>query len=378
MNRPRHAENLVLGAGPAGLAVGACLRMQGAPAVLLEAAENVGASWRRHYQRLHLHTARNQSTLPGMKYPPGTPRFPSREQVLDYLERYVHRFRLDVRFNRRAVRAWRADGRWHVDTDGGEHWTAGRLIVATGRNAVPTTPAWPGLDSYPGTVLHSREYWNGEPFRGQRVLVAGFGNSGGEIALDLAEHGARPTVSVRGPVNVVPREIFGIPALTLGIALSKLPARVADALAAPLLRLVRGNLNEYGIVAAGYGANWQLEAHQKVPVIDVGTLELIRRGAIAVRPGVDAVDGFEVVFRHGRRERFDALVLATGYRPAVASLLGDRHPALDGEGMPRCSGSSCGEPGLYFCGFRVPRTGVLREIGIEARRIAEDVAQRRD
>ena len=79
-------------------------------------------------------------------------------------------------------------------------------------------------------MLHSDEYTNGEPFRGRRVLVVGFGNSGGEIAIDLCEHGAHTSLAVRGAVNVIPRELFGIPILAIGILQSRLPPRTESTL----------------------------------------------------------------------------------------------------------------------------------------------------
>ena len=97
------------------------------------------------------------------------------------------------------------------------------VVIATGWADYPYSPTWPGMETFDGPILHSSRYRNPGPYRGQRVLVVGFGNSGGEIALDLAEAGVDVTVSVRGPVNILPRDLLGLPILDFAIAESRLP-----------------------------------------------------------------------------------------------------------------------------------------------------------
>jgi cation diffusion facilitator CzcD-associated flavoprotein CzcO len=120
--------------------------------------------------------------------------------------------------------------------------------------------------------MHSSEYRNGELFRGKKVLVVGFGNSGGEIAIDLWEHGVQVGLSVRGGVNVIPRELFGIPILTISILQSQMPARLADAVNAFLLRFVIGDLTQYGLRKLPYGPITQMRRDAHIPLIDVGTV----------------------------------------------------------------------------------------------------------
>jgi cation diffusion facilitator CzcD-associated flavoprotein CzcO len=247
--------------------------------------------------------------------------------------------------------------------------------VATGYCREPCLPDWPGQSAYTGAYLHSSQYRNGEPFRGQPVLVVGFGNSGGEIAIDLREHGARPSLAVRGPVNVIPRELLGIPILAIGLVQDKLPPRLADALNAPILRLAVGDLSRYGLRSARRGPMSQIKRDARIPLIDVGTLNLIERGQIAVRPGIDRFTADGVVFTDGRHERYAAVILATGYRPRVDAFLQGATGALDAEGAPLSSGRQAALPGLYFCGFYVAPTGMLRQIAQEARRISASIAK---
>jgi cation diffusion facilitator CzcD-associated flavoprotein CzcO len=124
------------------------------------------------------------------------------------------------------------------------------------------------------------------------VLVVGFGNSGGEIALDLWEHGASAVeIAVRGPVNILPRDLFGLPLEAIAMAEQILPPRIADALNAPIVRLCMGDLRRYGLRQAADGPISQIRTRGRIPVIDVGTVQLIKMGAVPVRPGVSEFRG---------------------------------------------------------------------------------------
>lgn len=372
----RHCESLVIGAGPAGLAVGACLRRCGVPFQVVEQADTIGASWRRHYDRLHLHTDRSHSALPYFAFPKGTPRYPSRDQVISYLERYAEHFGIAPNVGQRVERVQFRDGEW-ITTTGVSVYRSRYVVVATGYNAVPHLPDWPGREIFGRRVLHSSEYRNGEAFRGQNVLVVGLGNSGGEIAIDLCEHGARVAIAVRGALNVIPREILGLPVLAISIGLSRLPARVADLLAAPLIRLTVGDISTLGLRKFPVGPITQIETTSKVPLIDIGTLRFVREGRIAVLGGVRSLGGAgAVTFDDGSVRDFDAIVLATGFRPALERFLEPGACAVSRTAGRNVSGTA-GRGGLYFCGFRISPTGMLRDIGIEARWIANDIVSRK-
>jgi indole-3-pyruvate monooxygenase len=370
------SECVVVGAGPAGLAAAACLRRAGVDAVVLEQAAAVGSAWRSHYDRLHLHTDRSSSALPFMRFDAQVPRYPSRRQVVDYLESYARAQGIAPRFGVPLESARRVDDGWNIRTgDGGLR--ARNLVFATGYTRVPALPDWAANPSFRGEVLHSSAYRNGAAFEGRRVLVVGFGNSGGEIAMDLHEHGARADIAIRSPVNVVPRDLFGLPILTISIFQSWMPPALADALNAPVLRIAVGDLSRYGVPKPRRGALRQIRESARVPLIDVGTVRLIKRGDIGVRPGVAAFTEDGVRFADGRDGAYDAVVLATGYRPRLDALLPESGSDVLRDGAPLASGTEAAQPGLFFCGYRVAATGMLREIGIEARRIAAAVAARR-
>ena len=368
-------EAIIVGAGPAGLACAACLRQADVHAMILEKAGAVGAVWRRHYDRLHLHTDRGHSGLPGLAMPKTYPRYPARAQVVEYLERYAAILDLRPCFGVEVRRVGRKDGAWCVETSAGS-LTAPNVIVATGFADWPYRPRWPGEDRFGGDIRHSTDYRNPVPYVGKRVLVVGLGNSGGEIAFDLAEAGVAVTVAVRGPVNIVPRDLLGIPIMNVAILLRLLPPRVAAALSALVVRLSIGSLRRLGLRRGDAGPLSSVADSGRVPLLDFGTVAKIRDGSIAVRPDIRALDAGIVEFVDGRREVFDAIIAATGFRPDLRELLPRAEVTLRKGGMPRLSGAPTSEPGLYFCGFYISPTGQLREIGMEAQRIADHISKR--
>jgi len=362
-------DAIVIGAGPAGLASAAALKAKGLAPAILEKSDAVGAVWRRHYDRLHLHTDRGHSGLPGLPIPKSFGRYPSRAQFLSYIESYADRFDLCPVFKTEVREVRRRGSGWLADA-GTRAWFAPIVVIATGFASYPYSPTWPGMEAFDGQILHSSRYHNAAPFVGQRVLVVGFGNSGGEIAVDLAEAGVDVTLSVRGPVQIIPRELLGLPILTIAIAQRRLPARITDLLNAPSLRLAVGSLDKLGLKRAAKGPRQMVEEDGRVPLIDVGTVAAIRAGRIKVRGDIARFSEKKAAFASAPPEPFDAVVLATGFRPDLRALLPGAKGVLNEAGRPLVSGKPTAEPGLFFCGAIVVPTGQLREIGIEALRIA--------
>lgn len=366
------AETLIIGASAAGLAVARCLQRRGATYTLIEKNHVVGGVWRNHYDRLHLHTSKGLSALPDRPFGSHVPKYPARDQLVAYLEAYAAEFGLKPRFGEEAHSVRRTADGWQALT-AENRYRASNVVIATGYARKPHRPAWPDMETYSGGLLHSSQYRNGAPYAGQRVLVIGCGNSGAEIALDLAEHGAHAALSVRGPVHVVPRDLLGLPILTWSIVLSRLPLPAADLLSAPLIRLSVGDLSVYGLRKPPYGPLTQIAERGRIPVIDVGTVAAIKAGRIVVHRGVERFTDDGVLFVDGQKAPFDAVILATGYRPALADFLQDVGEVTDEIGAPRVSGQESELPGLYFCGFYVSPAGMLHEIANEAPRIAQQI-----
>lgn len=377
-------ETVIVGGGPAGLAVAGRLARLGRPYVLLEQADRVGDAWHRHYERLRLHTVHETSHLPHRRFPEGTPRYVARAAFVDYLEDYRRAMGIEPRLGEEVVRVGRdgdggADGsnggRWRTESATGAAFASEHVVVATGFNRVPNTPSWPGIDEFAGSVEHSRTYRSGEPWLDRDVLVVGMGNTGAEIALDLFEHGARPAISVRGPVNVVPRDVLGRPTQLSAIALARLPDRLGDALGLLLRKLTVGDLSPWGIEAPDVPPAAQIRLHGKTPVIDVGTLARIRDGSIAVRPAIERFTAEGVRFTDGRKDRYDHVVLATGYRSRVEDFVEGGEALLNRHGHPAEVSPGGRHRGLHFVGFDGYSVGgLLRTIHRDSGRASEAIA----
>lgn len=371
--QPIRCETLIIGAGPAGLAIAGQLAHYKLPFTIIEASEHIGFSWRTHYDRLHLHTVKEHSGLPHFPFPDDTPVYPARLDVVDYLEDYAAHFGITPLFNQQVQHIRRqADGQWQVQT-GTDTFLARQVIVATGYNRVPNQPELPGQLSFRGIIWHSRDYRNGSPFRDENVLVVGMGNTGAELALDLYEYGARPVISVRNPVNIVKRDTFGRPAQPSAIFLSKFPDWLYD-LASGLSQRVGGlgDLSAYGLKKPPYPPSYQIRKLGKIPVIDIGTVDAIKAGHIGVKPGIQQINRETVTFTDGSELPFDAIILATGYRPGLQTLLGNDLSAqvLNEKGYARQLWSD--QPaakGLYFLGFATPLTGILRGVRLDSEKI---------
>lgn len=362
-------DAIIVGAGPAGLAAAAALKARGRDPIIFEKSAVVGSVWRRHYDRLHLHTDRTRSGLPGLAMPTAYGRYPSRIQVVEYLEAYATKFALKPVFNA-SVSAIRRDGnRWRAEV-GAETFVAPIVVVATGSAEFPHSPNWPGMKDFVGPILHSSLYRNPATFGGKRVLVVGYGNSGAEIALDLSEAAVDVALAVRSPVNVIPRELFGRPILAWSLAGRLFSARMADKINAPLLRLAIGSIEKLDLKRSSKGPLQSLQEEGRVPVIDIGTLEAIRGRRIKLRGDVASFTRESVIFEQSPAERFDAVILATGFRPDLRPLLPDAKGVLSNSGTPLVSGAPTVEPGLFFCGAIPSALGQLRQIGIDAARIA--------
>jgi cation diffusion facilitator CzcD-associated flavoprotein CzcO len=365
----KNSDAIIIGAGPAGLACAASMGALGLNATVLEKGNAVGPVWRRHYDRLHLHTDRGHSGLPGMDMPRTYPTYPSRAQVVEYLEGYAAQFGIQPVFNTTVRKVGRNGSLWSVET-GQTSLSAPVVVMATGWADFPYCPAWPGSDIFRGSCIHSSEYRNTSPYTGKRVLVVGFGNSGGEIALELAMAHIDTTLAVRGPVQILPRDLLGIPILSWAIAQKSLPTSVVDFINAPVIRLAIGPIERFGLKRAAKGPRRMIEEDGRIPLLDIGTLAKIRDGSIKVRGGIDRFMADGVIFSDQGEQKFDAIILATGFRPDLRQLLPDADGVLSEEGKPVVTGQATKQPGLYFCGLVASPTGQLREIGLEAKRIA--------
>lgn len=366
----------IIGAGPGGLAVAGRLRRLGVEFEMVEASDRVAESWHGHYDRLHLHTVKQLSHLPHMPFPSTYPRYVPRRMLVDYYARYAETFQIRPRFGVRVSSVVRDGEVWRAATTEGDVFSSPNIVIATGVNRVPHRPSLPGEEDFEGWITHSREYRNPDPFLGHRVLVVGMGNTGAEIALDLCEEDVDTTISVRGPVNIVPRDVLGRPTQLAAMMTARLPEKLGDRLGVMMRRVTVGDLSAVGIEAPELPPAAQLRVHGQTPVMDIGTVKRIKAGEIRVRGAITRLTTDAVVFSDGTEERFDDIILATGYRPVVKELIPDHEGLLDANGVPRQVVADGRHRGLFFIGFDNYRPGgILGTMLGESEAIARAVAQ---
>ncbi|MEU9190636.1 NAD(P)/FAD-dependent oxidoreductase [Streptomyces sp. NPDC048484] len=368
----------VIGGGPGGLAAAYALRAQGVRAVVLEKSDRVGASWRRHYDRLRLHTTRRLSGLPGLAMPRSFGRWVKRDDVVRYLDKYAEHHGLEVVTGVEVSRVEpSADGTgWLLHATGGRELTGSAVVVATGYNHTPYVPEWPGRDTYTGGFLHAGEYRNPTPYAGQDVLVVGVGNTGAEIAVDLVEGGAsRVRLAMRTAPHIVRRSTAGWAAQYTGVLCRRLPVALVDRMAGPMAKLSVPDLSEKGLPRPDSGL-YSRVTEGAIPVQDVGLIDAVRQGRVEIVAAVAAFEDGKVVLADGTRVEPDAVIAATGYARALEGLVGHLD-VLDTRGRPIVHGARTPDnaPGLYFTGYANPISGMLRELAIDAVKVAKVIAR---
>ncbi|MFF7261991.1 flavin-containing monooxygenase [Streptomyces sp. NPDC008159] len=366
----------VIGGGPGGLAAAHALRARGIRAVVLEKSDAVGASWRRHYDRLRLHTTRRLSALPGLPMPRRFGRWVARDDVVRYLEKYAEVHALEIVTGVEVTRVERnPDGTWLLRATGGRELTTGAVVVATGYNHTPHIPDWPDRDTFTGDLSHASAYRNPEPYAGRDVLVVGIGNTGAEIAVDLVEGGAkRVRLAVRTAPHIVRRSTAGWAAQYSAVLVRRLPVALVDRIAKPMARLSVPDLSAHGLPRPTSGLYSRVN-EGSIPVQDVGIIDAVRKGKVEIVAAVEKFEDGKVVLADGSHVETDAVIAATGYRRALEGLLGHLD-VLDERGRPVVHGarSPRNAPGLYFTGFTNPISGMFRELALDAEKIAKAVA----
>jgi len=368
----QQVNTLIIGASISGLACAASLRKHELEFLIIEKESKIATPWRNHYERLHLHTNKRISSLPYLKFQKHVPKYPSRIEVINYLEEYASTFGIQPAFNTKANLVRKEGEYWITQTNKGEIKSS-FLIMATGAYGKPVNPAFQGMETFPGKILHSSEYKSGGDFKGKNILVVGFGNSACEIAIDLYEQGAFPSMAVRSAVNVIPRDVMGIPILELSLLMRGLSPRLADKLNAPLLKLLVGDFTKFGLKKLPYGPLEQIQKTGTVPVLDIGTVKHIRQGHIKVYADIDHIHGRKIHFKDGKSMEADAIVAAIGYTPNSKDLLNVDHSRIEDLRHSINEQQFFGKDGLYFCGYWVSPTGQIREIGRDAIKIASDI-----
>jgi putative flavoprotein involved in K+ transport len=338
----------VIGAGQSGLAAARVLREVGVPTVVFEARDRPAGSWPCYYDSLRAFSPAGFSSLPGMPFPGDPDRYPTRDEVAEYLHRYSAALDVEIRMNTRVAAVLGEDHGFTVVAGDGERYRVGGIVAASGSFSNPYRPQLRGEERFTAEISHVAEYRNPAPYAGRRVIVVGAGDSGAQVASELADV-AEVTLAVRHPLRFMPQRIGG--------------------------RDVHYWLRQTGFDVLP--AEWLTKITDGSVITDsVGLQDRLADRMLDVRPMFAALDGDRVLWSDGDREQVDAVILATGYRPNLDYLR--RLGALDRYGKPlHTGGISNTHIGLVYVGLEFQRSyasNTLRGVGADAAAVVAPLA----
>jgi putative flavoprotein involved in K+ transport len=339
---------VVIGAGQSGLAAARALLEHNVVPVVVEARDRAAGSWPCYYDSLKAFSPAGFSAMPGMSFPGDPDRYPARDEVAGYLERYAAALGVEIQTGTRVAAVREKDRQFVVETaDGHQLWADG-IVAASGSFSSPYRPGFAGQESFTGELRHVADYRNPAPYAGKRVIVVGAGDSAAQVARELALV-ATVTLAARHPLRFIPQRLGG-----------------KDV--------------HYWLRRTGFDslpASWLSKITGGSVITDsVGLRQTLADGLLNVRPMFAGLDGDQVVWAHGERERVDALILATGYRPSLGYLrdLG----ALDRYGAPlHAGGISTTHLGLVYLGLEFQRSfasNTLRGVSADASAVIAPLA----
>jgi dimethylaniline monooxygenase (N-oxide forming) len=376
----------IVGAGSSGMATAKALQDAGVAFDCFELGSDIGGMWRYEndnglssaYRSLHIDTSRKSLGYPGFPIPDDMPDFLSHEQVLRYLEAYVERFglrqhilfRTEVRQLQpvgiapagtapvdtvstapagKAPASRANDSGWKVTLANGDSRQYRAVIVANGHLWDPRMPSFAGR--FDGPTIHSHHYRTADAYEGKRVLVVGMGNSGVDIAVDLARRARFVGLSTRRSAWIMPKYIMGVPIDRWSAALARrlrLPTPVIRAMIGWLMRLTVGDQRRFGVPRPKHPI-WREHA-----TISQDLLPYLGHGWIGMRPDVRALQSDRVEFADGTVEPYDAIIYATGYRTTFPFLEPDVFAVRDGAARLYRRMHPPQRPGLFFTGLVQP------------------------
>lgn len=368
MSSPRYC---VIGAGAAGLATLDTLIEQGFDVDCIERNTTVGGHWRTDYESLHLITSRDVSGFVGFPMPADFPVYPSRDQMRSYLQSYaesrglIDRIRFGVSVETVRPTGHRGLDGWDVRTSDGTTTHYDGVIVANGHLWDPNLPIYPG--EFTGCSMHSSQYHDIGDIAGRRVLVIGSGNSGCDLAVDVANARLDSFISVRRGQTFQPKAVFGRPRAELKW-LAKLPLPVQERVSRLLVDIVVGKPSAY----AGLPEPLTRNLNKQPPVVNNLLLYWIHHGRITVVPGVTRVEGQTVHFTDGTKREFDTVLYATGFKVTFPFLDHDLFTWRDRAPL-RTAGMilPVGVENLYFIGLAAPRGPQLPVYSLQAKMLAQ-------
>jgi cation diffusion facilitator CzcD-associated flavoprotein CzcO len=368
----------VIGAGAAGVSALQQLREAGYEVECFEKTGRVGGHWHTDYAALHLITSRNMTAFEGFPMPADYPHFPRRDQVRDYIEAYAHHhghydlitFGTEVT----SVTPEPGDGPvgsagWRVVTSRGDEGVFDGVLVANGHLWSPHVPVIPG--AFTGRQLHTGEYNDVGDLQGDRILVVGAGNSGCDVAVDVAQHRLEVDIVVRKGRHFQPKTYFGVPRQEVPF-LAEFSPDEQDLIARLLARVAIGENSSYpGMPAPGS----RTLADGATTVNDL-LLYWVHHGRIAIRPAITRLDGRSVCFADGTEGEYDSIIWATGFNVSLPFLDDDLIAWRSGVPVRYAGGIlPDGVEKLYFVGLIAPRGPQIPIYGVQSKLIADMIAR---
>lgn len=364
----------IVGAGASGVTVAKSLAQQGVDFDWFEKGSALGGLWRYDndsgtssaYRSLQIDTSSRSLAYPDFPVPGGWPAYLRARQVLEYLERYAAEFDVAgrVRTSTEVTGVEQVGDRWTVTTDRGSgEYDA--VVVANGHLSVPRRPSFPG--TFDGQELHSHEYRTPEPFSGKSVVVVGMGNSGCDIAVDLARVAGQVHLSTRRSAWILPKYLFGVPTDRWSgffMRTLKLPTPLARNLVKLLARVAVGPQERFGVPRP------QHPIHREHATIGQELLQYVAYDWIRMRPDIAALDGDRVRFTDGTTVDADVVIYATGYDASFPFLPEDLVTGAEGGGRLYRRMLHPDAPGLYFAGLVQPVGPTIPLVEIQGRWIA--------
>ncbi|MGW9024901.1 ArsO family NAD(P)H-dependent flavin-containing monooxygenase [Streptomyces sp. NPDC055722] len=344
------SQVVVIGGGQAGLAAAYHLRRLGIDFVILDAQAAPGGAWQHTWDSLHLFSPSAYSSLPGWLMPPQAgEEYPDAGHVVAYLRDYEKRYELPVQRPVRVLGVHRDGELLRVETDSGT-WRARAVISATGTWWRPFRPTVPGYAHFEGQQLHTVEYRRPQDFAGRRVIVVGGGNSGAQIAADLAYDTDLTWVTLRQP-RFLADDIDG--------------RALFDTATARRRALDAGHTDTGGVASLG-------DIVAVPPVREARDRGLLKASAMFTRlvsGGAEWADGM--------RAEVDTIIWCTGFRPVLSHLaplrLRGRRGHIVTEGT-----RAVDEPRLHLLGYgdwTGPASATLIGVGRPARDAARQIAE---